>query len=277
MLTGEILLMFPGDMEFAKDRPLVGKPHPGKWHPRLYAAELVGTALLVGGGVSVVIAMFGQGSPLRALFSHDGARRLATGFLFGLVGALIAASPIGKVSGAHINPALTIAFWAEGKLAARDAIGYVVAQLAGALLAVPVLNLWGPIGASVSYGATIPAARYGPLLATLGEAGVTLALVALIFVMAAHRQTQRYTPWSIPFLFALMVWLEAPLSGTSANPARSLAPNLLAGELRVLWIYCVGPVAGALAAVGLLRLEILATSHPPAARLAHFHLEQDGS
>ena len=54
-------------MECAKDRPLVGKPHPGKWHPRLYAAELVGTALLVGGGVSIVIATFGQGSPLRAV------------------------------------------------------------------------------------------------------------------------------------------------------------------------------------------------------------------
>ena len=84
----------------------------------------------------VVIAMFGQASPLRALFSHDGARRLATGFLFGLVGALIAVSPIGKVSGAHISGRDDCVL---GKGSWRHAMPPVCrCQLAGALLAVPV-------------------------------------------------------------------------------------------------------------------------------------------
>jgi aquaporin Z len=258
-----------------KDRPLVGEPHPKKWHLRLYGAELVGTALLVAVGVSVVIAMFGAGSPLPALLPAAGLRRLVTGFLFGLTGALVAVSPLGKVSGAHINPAVSVAFALEGKLAPRDAFGYVVAQLAGGCLAVPVLRAWGATGASVLYGATVPNAAAGPVLAAAGEAGITCALVTLIFVMGAHRRTERLTPWSLPFLFSLLVWLEAPLSGTSANPARTLGPNLLARELGVLWIYFAGPLAGAAAAVGLVRLEPMRRHRPAAARVAHFHLERE--
>jgi aquaporin Z len=254
------------------DRPLVGKPEPRKWHMRLYAAELVGTALLVSVGVSVVIFMFGRGSPAQALLPSEGARRLVTGFLFGLVGALITVSPLGRVSGAHINPAVTIAFYAERKIAGRDAFGYVVAQLTGGLLSIGPLSAWGSYGRSVHYGATKPRSGAPVWLPLLGEICVTSALVTLIFVMASHRASRRFTPWSIAPLFAVMVWLEAPLSGTSANPARSLGPAVLAGDLSGLWIYFVGPSIGALLAVALLSLS--ARYHPPAARVAHFHLEE---
>ncbi len=258
-----------------KDRPLVGRAHPGKWHPRLYGAELVGTGLLVGVGVSVVIGMFGRGSPMPELLPSAGLRRFVTGSLFGLVGALVGVSRVGKVSGAHINPAVTIAFLAEGKLPARDALGYVAAQFAGALLAIPVLAAWAGVGASVQFGATVPDPSRSAGWAVLGEAGVTFVMVTVIFLLAAHRRTQPLTPWSMPFLFAVMVWLEAPLSGTSANPARTLAPNLLAGDARFLWIYLLGPILGALAAVGLFRLKAMHRHHPPAARVAHFHLERE--
>jgi glycerol uptake facilitator-like aquaporin len=69
--------------------------------------------------------------------------------------------------------------------------------------------------------------------------------------------------------------LEAPLSGTSANAARSLAPNLLASDARVLWIYFPGPITGALAGVGPFRFEAVHRHHPAAARAAHFHLEHE--
>jgi aquaporin Z len=255
------------------DRPLVGKPLPHTWHPRLYGAELVGTALLVSAGVSVVIAMFGQGTPMEMLIPNEGARRLLTGFLFGLVGAIITVSPVGRISGAHLNPAVTLAFLAEGKLARRDAVGYVVAQLLGGLVSIAPLRAWGPMGRSVRYGATIPLRGMSVGWPLLGEVGVTCALVALIFVMASHRRTRRFTPWSIAPLFGLMVWLEAPLSGTSANPARSLGPAILAGDVSDLWLYFVGPAAGALLAVALLRARIVGIHRPPAARVAHFHLE----
>ncbi|MEA3205778.1 MAG: aquaporin, partial [Verrucomicrobiota bacterium] len=96
----------------AKDQPLRGLPHPfDKLHPRMYASELVGTALLVFLGLSIVIALWGRDAPLASLPISPDARRLLNGFLFGSVGAAIAYSPIGKMSGAHINPAMTFAFW----------------------------------------------------------------------------------------------------------------------------------------------------------------------
>jgi aquaporin Z len=239
----------------------------------LYLAELLGTAVMVSAGVSVVIFMFGSGSPATVLLPDEGVRRLFTGFLFGLVGAAVAVSPVGRVSGAHLNPAVTIAFHAQGKLAMRDALGYIVAQLLGGLLSILSLRAWGAMGRSVHYGATMPRPGVPIWLPVLGEMGVTSALVALIFVMSSHRLTRPFTAWSIAPLFAIMVWLEAPLSGTSANPARSLGPAFLAGDSSDLWIYFLGPIGGALLAVALLRLNFVGVHRPPAARVAHFHLE----
>lgn len=257
----------------ASDRPLVGRPREGMWHPRLYWAEFVGTFIMVTGGVSVVIVMFGHGSPAEAVLPNQAARRLLTGFLFGIVGALVAASPVGRVSGAHLNPAVTIAFHTEGKLAGRDALGYILAQLLGGLLSALPLRAWGSLGKSVHYGATVPRGGDPPWLPLLGEGCVTCALVTLIFVMASHPRTRPFTAWSIAPLFAVMVWLEAPLSGTSANPARSLGPAILGVDVPDLWIYFVGPTVGAFLAVAVLRLDIFGQHHPPAARVAHFHLE----
>jgi len=88
------------------------KPFP--WS--IFLSEVVGTALLVLGGLSCVILMFGEGSPLPGLLPDAGVRSAITGFLFGTIGASIALSPVGKVSGAHINPAVTFGFWLFGKL-----------------------------------------------------------------------------------------------------------------------------------------------------------------
>jgi aquaporin Z len=99
---------------------------------RLFAAELVGTAVLLMGGLSIVIFMFGAGSPMEQFFPDLVVRQVITGFLFGCVGATIAVSTIGKESGAHVNPAVTLAFWLMHKLDARTAVGYACAQLLGA-------------------------------------------------------------------------------------------------------------------------------------------------
>ena len=110
------------------------------WQP--IVAEFVGTALLVLVGLSVVILMFGAGSPAVRVVPDEGTRRLITGFLFGTTGALIALSPVGRESGAHINPVVTLGFWLMGKLDSRIALGYVLAQLAGATVGcLPLLAL----------------------------------------------------------------------------------------------------------------------------------------
>ena len=95
----------------------------------------------------LVILMFGAGSPVVRVVPDEGLRRLITGFLFGTTGALIALSPVGKESGAHINPVVTLGFWLMGKLDSRIALSYVFAQLAGATCgrpAAPWLGCDGP-------------------------------------------------------------------------------------------------------------------------------------
>ncbi len=218
----------------------------------LWWSELAGTALLVGVGCSLVVVDFGAASPVAARLPDAALRRALTGFLFGGVGALIAVSRVGKVSGAHLNPVVTLAFWLEGRLRRGVAVGYVLAQLAGGVLGALPLRLWGAMGASAAYGATV-AGPAGPWVAALGEAGATFCLVAGLFLFLGHPPLRRFTPALFPFLYALLVWAEAPLSGTSTNPARSLGPGLVSGELAGWWIYLLGPLAGTLAALGLRR------------------------
>jgi aquaporin Z len=234
--------------------PRAARPH---WKP--YAAEFVGTALLVFVGLSAVIYDFGPGSPVGAALPAPFARRLLTGFLFGGTGALIALSPLGRISGAHLDPVLSWAFWLSGSLGALDAAGYTAAQFAGALAGAAALPAaWGPFGAAVRFGATLPGAGLGALgggggaaaawAAVGGEAATTFALVGGILWFVGHPRLRPYTPALIPPLVALLVAFEAPLSGTSMNPARSLGPALPGHALGVLWIYVLGPAVGAAAA-----------------------------
>ena len=159
------------------------------WQPLL--SEFVGTALLVLVGLSLVILMFGAGSPVVRVVPSEGLRRLITGFLFGTTGALIALSPVGKESGAHINPVVTLGFWLMGKLDSRIALGYVVAQLAGAIVGALPLLAWGAMGRSVAFGATLPGEGYSLGTVLLGEAVTTFALIAGLCVFLGFRDFVR--------------------------------------------------------------------------------------
>jgi aquaporin Z len=247
-----------------------------KLPPTLFLSEFAGTALLVAVGCSFVIADFGAGSPVPAWIPDPGLRRAITGFLFGSTGALIAVSPIGKTSGAHINPVVTLAFWVRSKMGGGHALGYVLAQLAGGLAGAVPLLLWGRVGRSVDFAATVPGSGIGPWAALAGEAGATLALVVLLFAFLGHRRVRAFTPLLFPVLYAVLVWLEAPVSGTSTNPARTLGPAVVAAVWRDAWIYAVGPVAGALLALILRRLTILRRLEFEVAKLYHFEHDPHG-
>lgn len=211
-------------------------------------AELIGTALLVLVGLSLVTVMFGEGSPIPAALPSEGWRRLITGFLFGTTGALIALSPVGKLSGAHINPIVTLAFRLMGKMDLRTSLGYVAAQLAGGILGAVPLLAWGSMGRSVMFGATVPGAGYTTGEVLMGEAITTFAMVALLCVFLGFRQIRPFTPAIFPVLYAIMVYAESPISGTSTNPARTLGPAVVSGHWEGWWIYWIGPVIGSVAA-----------------------------
>ncbi len=242
----------------------------------LWVSEFLGTLLLVGIGCSFVILDFGTGSPVAALLPDPGVRRAITGFLFGTVGALIAVSHVGVISGAHINPVVTLVFRLEGRMKNGVALGYVLAQLAGGVVGAVPLLLWGASGASIAYAATLPGDA-GPWVALLGETATTAALVAGLLLFVGHARLRRFTPALFPPLYALLVWLEAPLSGTSTNPARSLGPGLVAGDLRGAWIYWVGPLAGALAVLALRRfLPVARRLEVGVAKVFHFEHDRHG-
>ncbi len=241
---------------------------------RLYAAELAGTALLVVTGLSIVIFNFGEGSPVARLLPDAGLRRLITGFLFGSTGALIALSPLGRESGAHINPVVTLSFYLMGKLKQRYAVGYILAQLEGAVLGALPLIAWGAMGRSVSFGATQPGTGFDPGWALVGEILTTFAMVTCLFFFVRHRRLRAFTPAMFPVLYAVMVYLEAPLSGTSTNPARSLGPAVISGDWNAWWIYWVGPLAGALLAVAFYRVSWLRHMEIEVAKLAHFEFDR---
>ena len=154
------------------------------------------------------------------------------------------------MSGAHINPAVTLGFLLMGKLKPRPAFGYVVAQLSGAILGCVPLLAWGDMGRSVSFGATLPGAGYSTPTVVLGEATVTFGLVASLCVFLGLRELPRSYPVHGPVPERRpTVPLETAISGTSTNPARSLGPAIVSMNYTGWWIYWVGPFLGTVAAI----------------------------
>jgi aquaporin Z len=183
---------------------------------------------------------------------------------------------LGKISGAHINPVVSLSFWLEGKMGGLHAAGYVVAQLLGGILGALPLLAWGAMGASVHFGATLPGNSFGPLEAMAGEVVTTFMLVLLLFIILGHARLRRFTPLLFPFLYAVMVFLEAPVSGTSTNPARSLGPMVVSGDWHSWWVYYAGPVVGALAAVVIRRHRWLKRFEIEVSKLYHFDVDPLG-
>ena len=243
---------------------------------RMFFSELIGTALLVCGGLSVVIIMFGDGSPLTRLLPGETLRMTLAAFLFGSIGATIALSRIGSESGAHINPAVTMGFWMMHKVDFRVAFGYISAQLLGAAIGALPLLAWGSMGRSVSFGATVPGHGYSSTAVLLGEIATTFGLIATLCVCLASRRLRAYTPFVIPLLYAVMVPLESHISGTSTNPARTVGPALISGRWDGWWIYWAGPMLGMLLAVAVFsriarRIEVAKLYHFESDRRRLFH------
>jgi len=185
---------------------------------QLFMAEMCGTGLLLFIGLSSVIFMFAESSPFVALVPSLTLRRIINGFFFGSVGATLALSPIGRISGAHINPIVTIGFWLVGKLTGRSAIGYVVAQFCGAVLGCLPLLLWGQMGRSIHYGVTVPGKGYSIPTVILGEVATTFCLIAALCVFLGFRQAA-----CSPFGFATHSQGESRLPNFTTSTATQTA------------------------------------------------------
>jgi aquaporin Z len=212
---------------------------PSREWRRLFA-ELFGTFLLVA---------VGAGAPVANAVSHGRIGRGAAVSAPGLAVMTIILS-MGAVSGAHLNPAVSIAFAARRDFPWRRVPGYVVVQLAGATLAVLFLDaMFGKVG---MLGATTPGAGIDDAQAVAMELVLTIGLVSTILGTASR--SQNVGPLSAVAVGGYIVlaglW-SSPITGASMNPARSFAPDLVLGNFTDYWVYACGPIAGALVAVGI--------------------------
>lgn len=226
----------------------------GHWSFRLpqyapeWLCEAIGTALLVLGGLSAVMAFVGKApshEPPALLF----VRLAGVGLCFGTVGAVFAYSPLGRLSGAHINPSVTTGFLVTGHIRVLDAVGYVLSQCLGGIGGTWLWKaLWGKQVALVHTGVTLPGPSVSALEATAAEVLMTAALMALIGMFLASQKWKSWTPLGVAALVPALVCLGAQISGTSLNFARSIGPDALSGNWNYWWIYLVGPELGALIA-----------------------------
>jgi aquaporin Z len=209
--------------------------HQAPWSRRL-CAEAFGTFCLVFAGTGAVVVNEVTGGGV----SHVG-----VALTFGLV-VMALVYALGDISGCHINPAVTIGLWAAGRFDRAWVPPYIVCQCTGAVLASGVLRFLFP--ESVTLGATIP--RASAIQSLVLEVLLTLILMVVILtVSAGGKDLKPMGGVAFGGVIAFEALFAGPISGASMNPARSLAPAIVAMRLDSLWIYLVAPILGALAAV----------------------------
>lgn len=177
-------------------------------------------------------------------------RGLMTGLAMGLTAIAIIHSPWGKRSGAHLNPAFTWTFFRLRKIAAPDAFFYSIAQFAGGVLGVAVAALFLRMQLqhpSVRYAATLPGPS-GVAVAFVAEMAISCVLMFTVLTVSNHPRLNRFTSLFAGALIATYITFEAPLSGMSMNPARTIGSAVSANEWTALWIYFAAPLLGMLIA-----------------------------
>src|SRR5258708_1271868 len=207
---------------------------------RKIAAEFLGTFALVFAGTGAIIINETSGGAI----THAG-----IAITFGLV-VLAMIYTLGDVSGAHLNPAVTLGFWIARRMPGREVAPYIVSQIVGAVAASAMLRILFP--ANRLLGATLPAGSGAHFF--LWEFILTMVLMLIILSVSAGAKEKGITAGiAVGAVIALEAMFAGPICGASMNPARSLAPAIVSVHLANLWIYLAAPALGALAAVGACR------------------------
>lgn len=223
----------------------------GHWPEYLIEAVGLGIFMISAGLFATLLEH--PSSPLRGSLPWPVVRRLLMGLAMGGTAGLLVYSPWGRRSGAHFNPAFTLGFLRLSKVTPWDALFYVLAQFVGGLAGLGVVRL--ALGAALAHPSvnsvvTIPGA-HGAWGAFAAETVIAFVLMLVVLIFVNRPRLNRYTGLVVATLLVLYITVEAPWSGMSLNPARSLASAVLAWLWTGLWIYFTAPVLGMLAAVEL--------------------------
>lgn len=201
-----------------------------------YLAEFIGTFALVFCGTGAIVINQETGGAI----THVG-----IAMTFGLI-VMCMIYTFGEISGAQFNPAVTIGFALSGRFEKKEVAPYIASQIAGAFLATLVLKLLFPANANL--GATLPAGS--PMQSFVLEVILTFLLMLVILnVSQGSKETGLFAGIAIGGTVLLEAMFAGPICGASMNPARSLAPAVVSGNVAALWIYLVAPVLGAILAV----------------------------
>ncbi len=223
--------------------------------PQKFAAELLGTFVLVFGGTTAIVASGLSGSPVLIV--------AALAFGLALLAGLYA---FGEVSGGHYNPAVSLAMFVAGRLPSRDLVSYWIAQFAGGILA--AILLWIATDRdAVATTATVPG-EWGNGTAFLMELTFTAIFVLVILRASASELFGRTALLAIPLALVTVHLAAIPFSGSSVNPARTFGPDLIGGEWDGIWIYFTAPPLGALIAVAVHKFVHAGVTTPPPAPTA---------
>lgn len=217
-----------------------------------YLIEAALLGLFMVSACVVTITMWHPSSPTSRWPLSPIARRAICGLLMGVTAIALILSPWGGRSGAHMNPAVTLTYLSLGKIQPIDALAYVMFQCAGGIVGVTLVRAAAPRAvahANVRFAATIPGAS-GPGAAFAAELVISALMMGTVLVFSSQEQLRSCTPFIVAALIALFITFEAPLSGMSMNPARTLASAVHSRDFRGWWVYIAAPLAGMLLAAG---------------------------
>ncbi len=212
-----------------------------------YAAEFIGTFWLVLGGCG--------SAALSAAFPEVGIGLLGVSFAFGLTVLTIAYS-LGHISGAHLNPAVSVGLWIGGRFSAKDLLPYIIAQISGGLAAAAILSVivtgnGSAIGdfAANGYGEHSPG-KYSMEAALLTEMVMTFMFLIIILGATDKKASGGFAGLAIGLALTLIHLISIPVTNTSVNPARSISQAIFVGgwAMEQLWLFIVAPIAGAILA-----------------------------
>lgn len=248
-------------------RQLQWKP---KW--RLYFIEAALLGMFMVSACFFVYLLEHPSSPVSNAVANAFVRRMLVGMAMGLIAISLIYSPLGKRSGALMNPAMTLSFLWLGRIDPRDAMAYIAAQFAGAAAGVAVMNLvvmdWVR-DPHVHYVATVPGSP-GLLAAWIAEFAISFVLVVAVMTINKTPRLARLTGCFAGLLVATYITFESPLSGMSMNPARTFGSALLGHIWTGFWIYLTAPVLGMLAATEL-HARLSAQPHRLCGKVNHSH------
>lgn len=215
-----------------------------------FLLEALGLGIFMTAAVGFSVVMFAEGSIGATSIDSDLVRRLVMGVAMGLTAVALIHSPIGKRSGAHFNPAVTLSFLRLGRIRGSDAIAYTLFQCLGAILGVWLArSLFGASAVDSPVNLAVTSPGSGSVgTAFVAEVVISYLMMAVVLYSANHAVLSRFTGWIAGGLVCAFITFEAPFSGMSMNPARSLGSALVAGEWRDLWLYLIAPPLGMLLA-----------------------------